>query len=105
MAGGPAGWTAVVATSTPTPTPANPESVTPGLWGFLVVFILAIVVWLLMRNMTQRLRRLRFREQEGLRREGGPTPSPDAPDAPDDRPPSAPRCPAGRPPCADPRAR
>src|SRR4051794_14796142 len=82
---------AVTWAATSTPTPPPPESVTPGLWGFLVVFILAIVVWLLMRNMTQRLRRLRFREQERLRREGGPTPSPDAPDAPDDRPPSAPR--------------
>ena len=53
------------------PTAPAPESVSPGLWGFLVVFVLAIVVWLLMRNMTRRLRRLRFREQERLRREGG----------------------------------
>ena len=50
-------------------TPPDPESVSPGLWGFLVVFVLAIVVWLLMRNMTGRLRRLRFREEERLRRE------------------------------------
>jgi hypothetical protein len=75
----PAGWAALLAaTSTPTPTPADPESVSPGLWGFLVVFVLAIVVWLLMRNMTQRLRRMRFRDQERLSREaadgrtGGP---------------------------------
>jgi hypothetical protein len=79
---------AVTWAATSTPTPPSPESVTPGLWGFLVVFVLAIVVWLLMRNMTQRLRRLRFREQERLRREGGPTQSPEGPD---DRPPSAPR--------------
>jgi flagellar biosynthesis/type III secretory pathway M-ring protein FliF/YscJ len=57
--------------ATTRPTVPAPESVSPGLWGFLVVFVLAIVVWLLMRNMTRRLRRLRFREQERLRREGG----------------------------------
>jgi hypothetical protein len=96
MAGGPAGWTAVVATSTPTPTPANPESVSPGLWGFLVVFVLAIVVWLLMRNMTQRLRRLRFREQQRLDREGDAGGSEGAPgwdtsDRPDDDRPPTPR--------------
>jgi hypothetical protein len=96
MAGGPAGWTAVVATSTPTPTPANPESVSPGLWGFLVVFVLAIVVWLLMRNMTQRLRRLRFREQQRLDRErdaGGADGDPgwDTRDRPDDDRPPTPR--------------
>ena len=50
-------------------TPPDPESVSPGLWGFAVVFVLAIVVWLLMRNMTGRLRRLRFREEERMRRE------------------------------------
>jgi flagellar biosynthesis/type III secretory pathway M-ring protein FliF/YscJ len=50
-------------------TPPDPESVSPGLWGFAVVFVLAIVVWLLMRNMTGRLRRLRFREEERQRRE------------------------------------
>jgi flagellar biosynthesis/type III secretory pathway M-ring protein FliF/YscJ len=55
---------AVVASEAP-----DPESVSPGLWGFLVVFVLAIVVWLLMRNMTGRLRRLRFREEERQRRE------------------------------------
>ncbi len=55
-------------TSTPTPSlPAqtpNPDSVTPGVLGFLVVFVLAIATWLLMRNMTSRLRRMRFREEQ-----------------------------------------
>ncbi|MGN6301266.1 MAG: hypothetical protein ACTHN8_09290 [Angustibacter sp.] len=56
------------ATSTATPTPGptlpDPDSVTPGLAGFLVVFVLAIVTWLLLRNMTGRLRRMRFREEQ-----------------------------------------
>jgi hypothetical protein len=58
-------------TSTQTPRSVDPDSVTPGVAGFLVVFVLAIVTWLLMRNMTARLRRMRFREQERLRTEGG----------------------------------
>jgi hypothetical protein len=60
----------------------DPESVTPGLWGFLVVFVLAIVVWLLMRNMTGRLRRLRFREEERQRREAAERDSGDRDDEP-----------------------
>ncbi len=54
------------ATPSPGPTLPDPDSVTPGLAGFLVVFILAIATWLLLRNMTGRLRRMRFREQERL---------------------------------------
>jgi flagellar biosynthesis/type III secretory pathway M-ring protein FliF/YscJ len=65
MTGAPAGLLALVTSQTP----PDPESVSPGLWGFAVVFVLAIVVWLLMRNMTGRLRRMRFREEERLRRE------------------------------------
>ena len=62
----------VLVTSTTTPSPSlpaktpNPDSVTPGLLGFLVVFVLAVVVWLLMRNLTGRLRRMRFREEQRL---------------------------------------
>ena len=40
--------------------------ITAGLGGFLVVFALAIVVWLLGRDLTRRLRRMRLREQERL---------------------------------------
>lgn len=60
----------VASTSTPTPSAPvkapDPDSVTPGLLGFLVVFVLAVVVWLLMRNLTGRLRRMRFREEQRL---------------------------------------
>lgn len=70
--------TALVAATTPAPSPTaslpqnvapDPNSVTPGLLGFLVVFVLAIVLWLLLRNLTGRLRRMRFREEERLARE------------------------------------
>jgi hypothetical protein len=44
----------------------DPDSVTPGLYGFLVVFVLAVVTWLLLRNLTARLRRLRYREDQRL---------------------------------------
>ena len=39
---------------------------TAGLGGFLVVFGLALAVWLLGRDLTRRLRRMRLREQERL---------------------------------------
>lgn len=62
--------------TTPSPTPSlapslpvqapDPNSVTPGVLGFLVVFLLALATWLLMRNLTARLRRLRFREEQRL---------------------------------------
>ena len=81
-------WASTVSPS-PSPSPSDPQSVSAGLWGFAVVFVLAIAVWLLMRNMTGHLRRMRFREQEELRRqaaEGGPQ---GGPDRPDDEPPLA----------------
>lgn len=66
-------------TSTSTPTPPvkapDPDSVTPGVLGFLVVFVLAVVTWLLMRNLTARLRRMRFREEQRLAAEEQRPPS------------------------------
>jgi hypothetical protein len=72
-----AGWTGLVghaglaASSTPTPAPTStpqpmpdPNSVSPGALGFLVMFALAIVIWLLMRNLTGRLRRMKYREEQ-----------------------------------------
>ena len=38
-------------------------AVTAGMGGFLVVFCLMIVVWLLGRDMTRRLRRMRLAEE------------------------------------------
>ena len=71
-------WTELGATLTPTPNPTatiptdvapDPNSVTPGLLGFLVVFVLAIALWLLFRNLTGKLRRMRFREDQRLAQE------------------------------------
>ncbi|MEO8908011.1 MAG: hypothetical protein ABI310_08040 [Microbacteriaceae bacterium] len=64
------GWVAVstrwaAATSTPTPAPKVPNAdlVTPGVWGFLVIFLIAIVTILLVLDMTRRIRRTRYREE------------------------------------------
>jgi len=45
-------------------------SVSPGLGGFIEFFVLALALWLLMRNMNARLRRMRFREEDEARRQG-----------------------------------
>ncbi|WP_137119856.1 hypothetical protein [Segeticoccus rhizosphaerae] len=44
-------------------------SVTAGIGGFLVFFFLAIALWLLMRNMFARIRRVRYREEARLEAE------------------------------------
>ncbi|GAB3594819.1 hypothetical protein GCM10027446_19200 [Angustibacter peucedani] len=74
--------TTTTTTTAPSPAPVEPDpsSVTPGVLGFLVVFLLAIATWLLLRNMTGRLRRMKFREEQRLAAEQSPAP----PQAPDD---------------------
>ena len=39
------------------------QAISAGLGGFLALFVLAIVLWLLMRNMSARLRNVRFDEE------------------------------------------
>ena len=46
-------------TSTPVTAP-DPDLVTPGVAGFLVVFLLAVATILLMRSMTGHLRKVRY---------------------------------------------
>ena len=82
----------------------------PGIWGFIAFFVLAISLWLLVRNMNSRLRRMAYRdrdeaaaraETEGTAESPEPDPTRDAPleggtaggtagdapvDGPDDRP-------------------
>lgn len=49
---------------TPLPTPTvDPESVTPGPYGFLVVALLVVVVALLVIDMLRRVRRVRYRAE------------------------------------------
>jgi hypothetical protein len=65
----------------------DPDSVTPGVAGFLAAFLLAIATILLLRDMIKRLRRVRYRdsqaaaEQAALRDHGPPID-----DSRDDRP-------------------
>lgn len=48
----------------PTPTPApdfDPNSATPGVIGFIAIFLVAAVTLLLMLDMSRRVRRARYR--------------------------------------------
>jgi hypothetical protein len=38
--------------------------VSPGLWGFVAFFVLALALYLLMRNMNARMRRMSYAAQE-----------------------------------------
>lgn len=54
----------LMGTSTPVPSPSDmvdPDLVTPGPWGFLVIALLAVVVILLISDMMRRIRRGRVR--------------------------------------------
>jgi hypothetical protein len=61
-------WLWLTATTPPTPgvSPSpvvkgpDPDLVTPGVAGFLVVFLLAIATILLLRSMTKHLRKVRY---------------------------------------------
>lgn len=39
-------------------------SIGPGLGAFIAFFLLAVVLWLLMRNMNGRMRRMAYKEQQ-----------------------------------------
>ncbi|MFF1574071.1 hypothetical protein ACFVWR_15115 [Leifsonia sp. NPDC058292] len=56
-----------VAAATPSPTPApgapKDDQVTPGYVGFIVTFLLAVVVVLLVIDMVRRIRRVRYRAE------------------------------------------
>ena len=69
----------------------DPESVdvTAGLEGFLAFFLLAVALYLLMRNMNARMQRMAYREEQAAqeRADGRPAsdepPEPPEPDGPD----------------------
>ncbi|MDQ1575453.1 MAG: hypothetical protein QOH55_603 [Microbacteriaceae bacterium] len=60
-------WVQVVvrAAATPTPTPSTPpdDSVTPGVFGFGAIFLIAVVIVLLVIDMVRRIRRVRYRAE------------------------------------------
>ena len=67
--------------------------VTPGVWGFVAFFALAVVLYLLMRNMNARMRRMSYRQRDAQRT--GTDPQADEGDGPvgppfrgEDEPPS-----------------
>lgn len=41
----------------------------PGVAGFVAVFVLAVALWFLMRNMNSRMRRMAYRERDRLAQE------------------------------------
>ncbi len=41
-----------------------PSTVGPGIGAFIAFFVLALCLWLLMRNMNGRMRRMAYREQQ-----------------------------------------
>lgn len=48
----------------------DPQKASPGVAGFLVVFVLALATWLLIRSMVGHLRKVRYRaEQEAAEAE------------------------------------
>jgi hypothetical protein len=49
------------ATPTPTPSQVDPNLVTPGPWGFVIILFVAIAVFLLVWDMMRRIRRGRVR--------------------------------------------
>jgi len=63
------------ATPVPTPSQVDPNLVTPGPWGFVVIALVAVAVILLVWDMMRRIRRGRvradLREELEAEREGG----------------------------------
>ncbi len=60
----------------------DPDKVTPGVLGFLVVFGLAVATWLLLRSMTRQLKRIDIPEPA----EPAPAAEPARPAQPTDTP-------------------
>jgi len=60
----------------------DPNSVSPGILGFIAFFLLAVALYLLVRNMNGHLRRMRYRAEDAAEDDTRPTP-------PDDQPPAA----------------
>ena len=64
----------------------DPDRVTPGLLGFLVVLGLALATWVLLRSMSRQLGRVDFEETPENDRAGEDRTGDDADDATETRP-------------------
>ena len=53
----------LAATPVPTPTGVDADDVTPGVWGFAVIFLIAVVVVLLIIDMQRRVRRVNYKAE------------------------------------------
>ncbi len=55
----------VILTATPSPAPKVPDAdlVTPGVWGFVITFLIAVATILLIWDMMRRVRRTRYRAE------------------------------------------
>ena len=61
--------TLMVAAATPSPKPTTPpaDQVTPGVWGFVIIFAIGVVTILLVWDMMRRVRRTRYRSEVNAR--------------------------------------
>lgn len=62
---------ALIAAATPSPSPSigvDPNSVTPGIAGFVSILLLTAAVVLLILDMVRRIRRIRYRGELAERR-------------------------------------
>jgi hypothetical protein len=58
------------AAPSPTPFPdytGNPNLITPGVWGFIAIFLVALFTIFLIWDMNRRIRRSRYREEARLK--------------------------------------
>ena len=61
--------TLVASAATPSPKPTTPpaDQVTPGVWGFVIIFAIGVVTILLVWDMMRRVRRARYRSEVNAR--------------------------------------
>jgi hypothetical protein len=61
-----------LAAPSPTPFPdytGNPDLITPGVFGFIAIFVVALATVFLLVDMTRRIRRSRYREEVRIKLE------------------------------------
>ncbi len=70
---------------------APSSMVSPGLWGFFAFFLLGLALYLLMRNMNARMRRMSYRSEELAREAEQELAQQERPDRPREEQPDRPR--------------